>query len=207
LSIIKRLSILNTSELTKSYDNIAERWNANMIESNYGISMIDRSIKYCSEKKTALDVGCGSGGRIINRLLENGFDITAIDISERMLQLAKKTHPNVKFEKVDIIDWKTDDKFDLIIAWDSIFHLPLDFQKPVVEKLCNFLYPQGVLVYTFGDALGEHNDVWLNEKFGYSSIGIDENLKILMECNCQCRHLELDQFPLRHVTVIAKKNG
>lgn len=178
-----------------------------MIGSDYGISMIERAIWYCAEKSTALDVGCGSGGRIINRLLDNGFGLNAIDVSGGMLQLAKENHPQVRFEKADIIEWETEQKFDLIVAWDSIFHLPLKFQKPVVEKLCRLLHPQGVLIYTFGDAEGEHEDTWLGEKFGYSSIGIDANLKILAENNCQCRHLELDQYPQRHVIVIARRQS
>lgn len=178
-----------------------------MIRSNYGISMIDRAIQYCAEKRTVLDVGCGSGGRIINRLLENGFELTAIDVSEGMLQLAKENHPQVRFDKADIIEWETNDRFDLVVAWDSIFHLPLASQKSVVEKLCSFLNPQGILVYTFGDAEGVHEDTWLGEQFGYSSIGIDANLSILAESGCQCRHLELDQHPLNHVSVIARKNS
>ncbi|MBX0332217.1 class I SAM-dependent methyltransferase [Pontibacter sp. HSC-14F20] len=198
---------MNPSQIAKSYDKIASQWNADMIGSDYGITMIDRAIKNCAEKKTALDVGCGSGGRIVNKLLENAFNLTAIDFSEGMLALAKQNHPQLTFEKADIIEWETDDRFDLIVAWDSIFHLPLEFQEPVVRKLCNFLNPLGILVYTFGDAVGAHEDTWLGEKFGYSPIGIDENLRVLAACNCQCRHLELDQYPQNHVSVIARKNS
>ncbi|MCP2043965.1 trans-aconitate 2-methyltransferase [Pontibacter sp. HSC-36F09] len=198
---------MNSSQLAKSYDKIAAQWNANMMGSDYGISMIERAIQYCTAKRTALDVGCGTGGRITKKLLENGFDLTGIDVSEGMLALARQNHPEVRFEKADITEWETEDKFDLIVAWDSIFHLPLEFQKPVVEKLCRYLNPQGIMVYTFGDAEGAHEDTWLGEKFGYSSIGIDANLKILAECNCQGRHLELDQYPLNHVSVIARKSN
>lgn len=197
---------LHPSRLAKSYDKIARQWNTDMIGSEYGIPMIDRAIQYCTEKKTALDVGCGSGGRIINRIMENGFELTAIDVSEGMLALARENHPQVRFEQADIIEWGTTERFDLIVAWDSIFHLPLEHQEPVVEKLCRFLNPQGILVYTFGDAEGAHEDTWLGEKFGYSSIGIDANLKILSENGCQCRHLELDQYPLNHVSVIARNS-
>ena len=178
-----------------------------MIKSSYGIAMIDRAVSYCTDKRTALDVGCGSGGRIINRLLGNGFDVTGIDISEGMLALAQENHPEVKFMQADICEWETPDRFDLIVAWDSIFHVPLSSQRPVVEKLCRFLNPKGILVYTFGDAEGAHEDIWLGEKFGYSSIGINENLNTLIGSYCQCRHLELDQYPQSHVSVIARKNN
>ncbi|GGG13599.1 class I SAM-dependent methyltransferase [Pontibacter amylolyticus] len=198
---------MHPSQIAKSYDKIARQWNADMIGSDYGVSMIERAMQYCAEKRTALDVGCGNGGRIINRLLDNGFELTGIDVSEGMLKLARENHPNVKFEKADIIEWETEKRFDLIVAWDSIFHLPLEFQEPVIGKLCRFLNPQGILVYTFGDAEGAHEDSWLGEKFGYSSIGIDANLRILAGCNCQCRHLELDQYPLNHVSVIARKKS
>ncbi len=59
-----------------------------------------RAIQYCKNHHKALDVGCGSGGRIINKLLEIGFKVKGIDVSEKMLELAKANHPNVEFELI-----------------------------------------------------------------------------------------------------------
>ncbi len=65
----------------------------------------------------------------------------------------------------DICSWETDECFDFIVAWDSILHLPFTMQKPVVTKPCRLLAKNGVLLYTFGNAQGEHTNQWHNDTF------------------------------------------
>jgi 2-polyprenyl-3-methyl-5-hydroxy-6-metoxy-1,4-benzoquinol methylase len=48
---------------------------------------IERAIQYCKNFDNALDVGCGSGGRIIRKLLEIDFKIKSIDV---MIMVIKK---------------------------------------------------------------------------------------------------------------------
>lgn len=67
------------------------------------------------------------------------------------------------------------------------------------------LNPNGILFYTFGDEIGEHFSNWHEEKFYYSSIGINGNLETLIQSGCECKHLEIDQFPEKHVYLVAKK--
>jgi len=196
---------LDPHVLGKKYDKIAGWWQDHHRSSDYGLTQIDRAISYCKSRKTALDVGCGAGGRIIHRLLNDGFNVTGVDVSEKMIALAKSQHPEAEFHVGNIIEWQVSGTYDLIVAWDSIFHLPLLAQVPVVSKLCQLLEKSGVLVYTFGDDCGEHESSWHNDKFYYSSVGITENLKIIMANGCECRHLELDQYPERHVSLIVKK--
>lgn len=142
---------------------------------------------------------------MINLLESHGFQITGIDASEQMIALARHHHTNPEFIVADICQWDTAQKFDLIVAWDSIFHLPLDMQRPVLSKLCGMLHTNGILIYTFGDEIGEHESDWHDDKFYYSAIGITGNLEVMMQNDCECRHLELDQYPPKHVYMIAQK--
>lgn len=187
------------------YDKIAIHWDNELKDSNYGLNQLELALQFVENKGNALDVGCGSGGRIISRLIQDHFKITGIDVSSEMIQLAKYKHPECKFIHENILNWNSEDKFDLILAWDSLFHLPLTEQENTIKKLCNLLKTNGVLFYTLGDAVGEHYSDWHDEKFYYSSIGINGNLKALMENNCECKHLEFDQLPQSHVFLIAKK--
>ncbi|MBC5773751.1 class I SAM-dependent methyltransferase [Pontibacter sp. KCTC 32443] len=197
---------MDPAETGKMYDKIAKWWHDYHLNSDYGLAQIKRAISYSSNRGSALDVGCGSGGRVIKELVSAGFKVTGIDVSEKMIELARANHPDVDFLVQDISTWQTDQKHDLIVAWDSIFHLPLQMHAPVLAKLCNMLTQNGILIYTFGDdASGEHLSNWHNDQFYYSTIGIDGNLKAIMESNCQCRHLELDQFPQNHTYIIVQK--
>jgi 2-polyprenyl-3-methyl-5-hydroxy-6-metoxy-1,4-benzoquinol methylase len=191
--------------LGKKYDKIAQWWHDQHIESSYGVSQLERAIGYATSGGKALDVGCGAGGRFVNILQNHGFSITGLDASKEMVKLASRNHPEHKFLHHDICSWDTDEKFDFIVAWDSIFHLPLVMQKPVVAKLCQFLVKGGVLIYTFGNSEGEHTDQWHDDTFYYSSIGINENMKLLINNGLSILHLELDQYPENHVYTIATK--
>ena len=122
-----------------------------------------------------------------------------------MISLARINHPKHQFEHQDICSWETKAKFDFILAWDSLFHLPLEQQESVVAKLCNLLTEDGVLIYTFGDGEGEHVDQWRSDEFYYSSIGLNKNLEILLERGLTVLHLELDQYPEKHAYVVATK--
>ncbi|RAU82808.1 class I SAM-dependent methyltransferase [Pontibacter arcticus] len=195
---------MKPAETGKSYDKIADWWQAYHKDSDYGMAQIRRAISYCKNKGVALDVGCGSGGRITSELLREGFEVTGLDVSKKMIELALEQHPEVTFMVQDICSWEPIRTYNLIIAWDSIFHVPLAEQPAVVAKLCNALQPDGILIYTFGDATGEHTSEWLNDTFYYSSIGITQNLRVILENNCQPRHLEFDQFPQNHVYLIAQ---
>ena len=123
-----------------------------------------------------------------------------------MINLAKQNHPSENFFVADICRWNPEQKFDFIVAWDSIFHLPLSEHQTVFQKLCDLLNDNGVLIYTLGDSIGEHQDNWHDDTFHYSSIGINENLKILSGNGVTCKHLELDQFPQNHVYIIGVKS-
>ena len=176
-----------------------------MKESVYGLPLLERAIRYCPKRGEALDVGCGSGGRMIDLLLSEGFGLKAIDISPRMIELARARHPTVDFQIADVRTWEPGRKYDLVVAWDSIFHLPAIDQAPVLAKLCAALKDGGILLYTIGDAVGDQTDVMFEEMFSYGSIGIEANLRKIAECGCSCRHLEMDQFPAKHVCIIVQR--
>jgi trans-aconitate methyltransferase len=194
----------DTSKTGKNYDKIAVWWHERHKDSAYGLDALQKALSMCSGSR-ALDVGCGSGGRFVLAMQSAGYAITGVDVSEKMIEISKANHPEHTFFHADICIWQTAEKFDLITAWDSIFHLPLNMQTPVIKKLCGMLSVNGLLMYTFGDAVGEHTDTWHDEEFYYSSIGIEGNMKLLMDCGLTPVHLELDQYPQKHVCVMAVK--
>ncbi len=196
---------MDPTVLGKKYDKIAAWWQDQHDDSDYGVRQFERAVSFRTEGGKALDVGCGTGGRFVRLLRNHGYKVTGLDVSAEMIRLASANHPQESFIHQDVCTWETTDRFDFIVAWDSIFHLPLDEQRGVVEKLCRLLNEDGVLIYTFGNASGEHTDTWHGDTYYYSSIGIDENIRVLMENGLSILHLELDQYPEKHVYIISKK--
>lgn len=193
--------------LGTKYDKIAAWWNERHFDSGYGLRQVEKALSYATGVNHALDVGCGAGGRFIRILQNKGFKLTGLDVSAEMIKLAQHNHPQESFLVQDICSFESKQTYDFILAWDSLFHLPLDSQQPVLSKLCKLLSPGGTLIYTFGDDEGESKDQWHGDTFEYSSIGIKNNLKLLAENGVTCKHLELDQFPEKHVYIIATKDA
>jgi 2-polyprenyl-3-methyl-5-hydroxy-6-metoxy-1,4-benzoquinol methylase len=196
---------MNPLDTGKKYDKIAQWWHDKHDRCSYGVDQFNRALQFATVGGSALDVGCGAGGRFIRILQDHNYSICGLDASEHMISLARKNHPEHEFIHHDICTWESDKRFDFIVAWDSLFHLPRDMQGPVLTKLCRLLAHNGVLIYTFGNANGEHTDQWHDDTFYYSSIGISENIQIMMGNRLSLLHLELDQYPEKHVYAIASK--
>lgn len=190
----------------EKYDRIAGWWNDYHLKSDYGVAQFEKALSFVGAGRRALDVGCGSNARFISRLEAQGFQVTGIDASKAMIELAREHHPSSQFIEADICNWSSEERFDFIFSWTCLFHLPLDAQEPVLRKLCQHLSPNGVLMYDFGAGEpGAHEDVWHDMVFPYSTIGINENLRILMEEGLETLHMELDQAPEKHSYIIARK--
>lgn len=196
-------------EIARSYDQIADRWNDDDFPRDYGIAQHERALAFLPRKRNALDVGCGCSGRIIDLLLGEGFEVEGLDVSDRMIELARRRHPAVTFHHADICEWSPPRNYDLVSGWDSIWHVPLAAQESVLRKLMEALAPGGVLIFTTGglDAPSDKVDAAMGPPMYYSQLGIPRTLEVVSECECVCRHLEYDQHPELHVYLIVQRPG
>lgn len=194
-------------KIAEGYDRLAEHWAGDTFPKANGITQHERAIAFLKEKRRALDVGCGSSGRFIDLFLSCGFNVEGVDLSQKMLTLAKAKHPNIVFHHADICDWVVPGKYDFISAWDSIWHIPLSRQKDVMSKLVDALEPGGVFIFSTGgiDGPDEKTDSFMGPKMYYSALGIPGLLALVSDLGCICRHLEYDQYPEQHVYLIVQK--
>lgn len=194
-------------QIAEAYDQITHLWLSEKFNRDNGIKAHQRAIRYSTQKGFALDVGCGCTGRFIDLLIEHQYQPEGLDLSTKKIALAKKRHPEVTFYHEDICRWQLPKKYDFITAWDSLWHIPLQEQKPVLSKLVAGLNKQGVMILSFGavDDAGEHTDDFMGPEVYYSSLGTAGFLSVFDQLGCRCLHLELDQFPEPHAYMIVQK--
>ena len=200
---------MNPKDLANNYDKIADHWNGANFNRENGIKQHNRALQFSKHAGKAIDIGCGSSGRIIDLMLEQGFHTSGLDYSINMLKLAKNHHPDLLFHHADICDWNFDEKYDFISAWDSIWHIPLEYQERVLRKLCDALADDGVIIFTSGavDNAGDDSKPFLGQELYHAALGTPKLLQILSECGCLCRHLENDDWPNLHLYIIAQKKN
>jgi SAM-dependent methyltransferase len=196
---------MHPHEIGRRYSAIASFWDERRRTSVQGVRFLERAIAVCETRRGALDVGCGSGGPMMETLLTAGYKVTGVDVSTGLLDMAKARHPTVEFVHGDITEWVTPLKFDLILAWDSIFHLPHDSHAPVIGKLCSYLAEHGVLLFTAGGIDGEIVGTMRGCEFTYSSLSDTRLMEIIHAGGCVPILVERDQYPLHHLVVMAAK--
>jgi SAM-dependent methyltransferase len=109
------------------------------------------------EGGSILDLGCGSG-RDSAYFISCGFDLTAMDASQEMCDLASihigQDVLQLSFEEIDF-----NEVFDGIWACASLLHVPGDEIEAILTKVVNSLKINGVLFMSFryGDFEGERD--------------------------------------------------
>ncbi|RXJ66775.1 SAM-dependent methyltransferase [Halarcobacter ebronensis] len=198
---------MKPEEIGKAYNQITHIWDSKRFDMNNGITQHKKAISFVKNRGNALDIGCGCTGRFIQLLINEGFIPTGLDVSDKMLNIAQKKHPNVQFIQADICQYKFSKKYDFITAWDSIWHIPLSEQKNVLYKIIEGLNVGGVFIFSFGGTSkeGSHTDNFMGPEVYYSSLGLNGFIKLFIELGCIIRHLEFDQYPEVHTYLVVEK--
>ncbi|MFK7861334.1 MAG: trans-aconitate 2-methyltransferase [Granulosicoccus sp.] len=199
---------MKPSDIGEAYDQITDLWVNDSFDRKNGIAQHKKAMSFVKNRGRALDVGCGCTGRLIDLLLVSGFDPEGVDVSGKMITLAKERHPDVVFYQQDVCVWDMPHTYDFITAWDSIWHIPIDQHEKLLTRLISRLNRNGVLIFSFGgtDEKDEHNDSSMGPELYYSTMGVSGFLKLFLELDCTCRHLEYDQYPQPHTYLIVQKS-
>ncbi len=111
------------NSIKDSYNKICKKWSEFRKNTSINQCIVDFA-NNLSPNSRVLDIGCGTGYPIALYLSKQGFQVTGIDISEEMIKQAQKLNlHNATFLVEDILNFKTDKKYDAIIAFDSIWHI------------------------------------------------------------------------------------
>lgn len=71
--------------------------------------------------KTMLELGSGGGNSAFH--LKKHFNMTLVDLSENMLNVSKRINPECEHYIGNMIDFRTDKKFDVIYVQDAIAYM------------------------------------------------------------------------------------
>ena len=165
------------------FDHWASNYNKSVIRSEQeetypfaGYSNIKYQIVNIVTKKpfaNILDMGMGTG-EITSPLYDLGYKITGVDLSEKMIDLAKKKMPNAIFicDTFQNALTKLNDQYDFIIFNYSIHHLEYQSQKDLLLKIHKNLSGQGRIIIGDVSTLNREDMDKLQEKYG--SIWDDE---------------------------------
>jgi len=99
---------MTPQETAQNYDKLAVHWNSEKFNRANGIEQHQRALQFLKQRRRAIDIGCGSSGRLIEPLVAEGFETEGLDISAGMLRLVKARHAEQTFHHADICEWEFD---------------------------------------------------------------------------------------------------
>lgn len=154
----------------EQYNKIAYRYAQN-IASRQPSQEIERFIKLLKPHDKILDVGCAAGRDC--RIFKNkGFEIVGIDLSEKLLKIAKQNNPDIEFKVADFRKLPfPDDSFNGLWVNTTFHHLDRKDMLPTLKDFIRVLANNGILFIR--TKLGKGNikvkeDLALNEERGFT---------------------------------------
>ena len=147
-----------SKQITEVYDEISTSYATKFNEPS---DNIDDFLKLIGKGGKILDAGCGPGVDVVY-IASKGFDVIGVDLSEKMLEIAKRKNPRIFFQKADIrkLNFKPN-TFDGVIASFSLIHIPKKDVNKTVDNFYKLLKPRGVIY--IGIQEGKSQEIFLIE--------------------------------------------
>ncbi|MFK3672298.1 class I SAM-dependent DNA methyltransferase [Leifsonia aquatica] len=114
------------------------------------------------------DLGCGPG-RITGHLAELGLDVSGLDLSPGMVEVARREHPGIPFSVGSMLDLPFGEaELAGALAWYSIIHIPQEEQDALFREFARVVRPGGRLVLAFQvSTAGDEDVVQLTHAYGH----------------------------------------
>ena len=177
------------------YDRVAERYLATKNpEDPLALEALEDLASLLPPEAAVLDLGCGAGIPVTHLLSDKGFTITGVDISAGQLNLARQNFPKGTFIKADMAEVTFEPgRFDTVIAFYSIIHVPRTEHPALLERVHRWLEPGGMFLATMtvADYEGRDED-W--EGWGapmvWSHYDSETNVALLREAGFEIHYAE-----------------
>jgi SAM-dependent methyltransferase len=133
----------------RAWDNIANKYDD---RSRSPISDIFVTFtEKLPEKGKVLDLGCGTGLPHARYLVEKGFDVLGVDLSEEMVKVASKNVPEATFVQLSMNEITYRDEFDGVVSSFSMLLLPPDLFRETTSRIYSALVEGGYLYLSLNE--------------------------------------------------------
>lgn len=172
-----------TRFVAKRYDRLAARYDAQRRRGRWPMRnpVIRRFLRYVLRGGKVLDLGCGAGYPVAKWLADQGYKVTGIDISRRMLARARKAVPQGRFLLRDMArPGLPKASFDGVVSFYSFFHVPWRRHPLVLRAIRRLLKPGRPFLFCLGiEADREYTEEYMGTRMYWSSPPLVETLKML----------------------------
>ncbi len=189
------------ADLQHVYDDLALYWESDKTLHDWGEDDLIKFTKLVDKGAKVLDLGCASGYQS-QLLLSQKLQVVGLDLSPKMITVAKKRVPNVDFVVGDMTNLTFKSAtFDGVYARASLLHVPKRLIPKVLKSVNKILKDNGIfyLAVKEGENEGEVED----ERHG---IKVKRYFSFFTESEIK-KSLKNASFRVESVTSYQKANG
>lgn len=110
------------------------------------------------------EIGCGNG-RDATEIYLRTKNYSGMDISEKLIELARTKLPNADFKIGDIETFEFPDNLDIIFAFASLLHVPKESLRQILARAYSSLNPGGVFRISLKHS-PQYREVITDDEFG-----------------------------------------
>jgi len=135
---------MDTTKIIATYDEAAEEYARNR-QGHEPKEELAKFFKLLKPGARILDVGCAAG-RDTRYIKDHDFEVVGVDLSQKLLDIGKKTHPDIEFVLADMRELPFEDaSFDGVWANAVMHHLD-EAEMPAALAEFARLVPSGGVV-------------------------------------------------------------
>jgi len=135
----------------RGYDQISYEYRGDSISRDRGyFAWLDDLTPLLQPGDAILDLGCGCGIPVAKELAQQ-FQVTGVDLSEVQIARAKQLVPQATFLCSDMSALRfPPGTFTAVVSFFAIIHLPIEEQRPLLQRTFTWLQPGGYLMAIVG---------------------------------------------------------
>lgn len=174
---------------------------------NLEIFMFKEFMREIPKNASILDLGCGVGVPYDKFLTKRKYKITGIDFTKKHIDMAKKLVRKATFIEGDFTKCIFKKKFDAIISFYAIFHVPRSEHIKLFKKIHSLLKKNGTILITLGvESIKRNTANFVGSKMMWSSYSIERNKQLLEKTGFKIiKAIEDYEKHEHHLWVLAKK--
>ncbi|MBU0962080.1 MAG: class I SAM-dependent methyltransferase [Proteobacteria bacterium] len=141
------------TKIERMYDTVAKEW-AETFSGEHEKKPKDQEIlhRFAREiggRRPVWDFGCGPGNT--TKYLKNlGIEISGLDLSEKIVEQARRNCPEVHFQKGNILRLEfQNDSIAAVVAFYAIVHFTKEQVETAFREVFRVLQPGGLFLFTY----------------------------------------------------------
>lgn len=157
----------NDEPVRQSYDRLAAEYARRIyreLENKpFDRKLLNSFVTRVGKRESICDMGCGPG-HVAKYLHELGANVFGLDLSPKMIEIARKMNPGIKFQVGDMFALDIpDESLGGIVSFYSICNISKEsLRKAVFKEIHRVLKARGLLLISFhsGNKTIDEKDLW-----------------------------------------------